>query len=70
MSAEGMISTKEKIAAAITNAQEFIKIQQEFGSFDSFVWQFVGGKTKRNAFKEMSELPAESDESNAMSKGT
>ena len=51
MAAEGMIKNKAKIAAAITNAQEFIKIQREFGSFDAFIWQFVGGKTKHNAFK-------------------
>jgi len=68
IAAEGMIKNKGKIAAAIINAQGFIKIQREFGSFDSFVWKFVGGKTKQNAFQEMSELPAESEESRAMSK--
>jgi DNA-3-methyladenine glycosylase I len=67
MSAEGMIKNKAKIAAAITNAQGFLKIQREFGLFDAFIWQFVGGKTKHNAFTEMSELPAESVESEAMS---
>ena len=67
MTAEGMIKNKAKIAAAITNAQQFLKIQGEFGSFDAFIWRFVGGKTKQNAFKFMSELPAESAESEAMS---
>jgi DNA-3-methyladenine glycosylase I len=68
LAAEGMIKNKGKIAATITNAQEFTKIQREFDSFDSFIWQFVGGKIKHNAFKEISELPAESEESRAMSK--
>ena len=67
MSAEGMIKNKAKIAAAITNAQGFLNIQGEFGSFDAFIWRFVGGKTKQNAYTEMSELPAESEESEAMS---
>ena len=56
MSAEGMIKNKAKIAAAISNAQGFLKIQREFGSFDAFIWQFVGGKTKHNAFREMSRV--------------
>jgi DNA-3-methyladenine glycosylase I len=67
MSSEGMIKNKAKIAAAITNAQGFLNIQRESGSFDAFIWQFVGGKTKINAFTEMSQLPAKSEESEAMS---
>ena len=67
MSAEGMIKNKAKIVAAITNAKAFLKIQNEFGSFDEFIWQFVGGKTKQNAFTEISQLPAETEDSKAMS---
>jgi DNA-3-methyladenine glycosylase I len=67
MTAEGMIKNKAKISAAITNAQGFLKIQHEFGSFDTFIWQFVGGKTKHNAFSKMSELPAKTEESKEMS---
>jgi DNA-3-methyladenine glycosylase I len=68
MNAEGVIKNKAKIASAITNAQQFLKIQKEFGSFDAFIWQFVGGKTKHNAFSKLSEMPAETAESQAMSK--
>ena len=67
MAADGMIKNKAKIAAAVTNAQLFLKIQGEFGSFDAFIWRFVEGRTKQNSFKFMSELPAESAESEAMS---
>lgn len=67
MAAEGMIKNRAKIAAAVTNAQGFLAIQREFGSFDKYIWQFVGGKTRHNAFKELSELPAETQESQAMS---
>ncbi|HUJ84970.1 MAG TPA: DNA-3-methyladenine glycosylase I, partial [Candidatus Acidoferrales bacterium] len=68
MQTEGMIKNKAKIASAITNAQQFKKIQEEFGSFDAFIWCFVGGKTRHNSFKKLSELPAETEESKAMSK--
>jgi DNA-3-methyladenine glycosylase I len=68
MKAEGMIKNKAKIATAITNAQQFLKIQKEFGSFDAFIWQFVAGKTKHNGFKDLSEMPAETAESQAISK--
>lgn len=67
MKSDGMIKNKAKIAATITNAQAFLKIQQEFGSFDAFIWRFIGGKTKQNAFKDFSEVPAETVESRVMS---
>jgi DNA-3-methyladenine glycosylase I len=63
----GMIKNKAKIAAAVTNAQCFLSVQQEYGSFDRYIWQFVGGKTITNSFRSLSELPAESTESKAMS---
>jgi DNA-3-methyladenine glycosylase I len=64
----GIVRNRLKVAAAITNAQAFVRIQQEFGSFDAYVWRFVGGRPKRNAWREMCELPATSPESDALSK--
>ena len=68
MNTDGVIKNRLKINAAITNAQAFLKIQKESGSFDSFIWQFTNGRTKQNSFSKMSELPAETKESQAMSK--
>ena len=67
LSTQGMIKNKAKIAAAVTNAQNFLPVQQEYGSFDRYIWQFVGGKTITPSFRSLSELPAESIESKAMS---
>jgi DNA-3-methyladenine glycosylase I len=64
----GIIRNKLKIAATISNAQAFLKVQDEFGSFDKYIWQFVGGKPKQNAWKTHKHLPAKSSESDAMSK--
>ena len=64
----GIIRNKLKIAAAISNAQAFLKTQEEFGSFDKYIWQFVGGKPKQNAWKTHKRLPAKTVESEAMSK--
>jgi DNA-3-methyladenine glycosylase I len=64
----GIIRNKLKIAAAISNAQAFLKTQEEFGSFDKYIWQFVGGKPKQNAWKTHKRLPAKTVESDAMSK--
>ena len=63
----GMIKNKAKIASAVTNAQSFLEIQQEYGSFDHYIWQFVNGKTITNSYRNLSELPCESPESKAMS---
>ena len=68
MKEDGVIKNRKKIEAAVTNAQAFIKIQKEFGSFDAYIWQFTSGKTKQNYFAKMSELPAETEESRKMSK--
>jgi DNA-3-methyladenine glycosylase I len=64
----GIIKNKAKIAATINNAQQFLKIQKEFGSFDRYIWQFVNGKPKGNSFKSLEELPAMTEESEAISK--
>ena len=64
----GIIRNRLKITATVTNAQRFLDVQEEFGSFDSYVWRFVGGKPIRHGFRTLSELPATSPESDAMSK--
>lgn len=64
----GIVRNKLKVRSAVQNAQAFLKIQTEFGSFDAYIWQFVGGKPKVNAWETMSEIPAETEESRAMSK--
>ncbi len=64
----GIIRNQLKIRATITNAKEFLRVQKEFGSFDAYIWQFVGGKPKVNAWKTHKDLPARSAESDAMSK--
>ena len=63
----GIIRNRLKIAAAINNAQRFLEIQKEFGSFDQYIWQFVGSQPKQNAFKTIKQIPATSKESDAMS---
>lgn len=62
-----IIRNRAKIKAAIINAEKFLKIQKEFGSFDKYIWQFVGGKTIKNRWKNSAEIPAKSEESEAMS---
>jgi DNA-3-methyladenine glycosylase I len=68
MNTAGVIKNKAKILSSVTNAQKFLKIQVEFGSFDDFIWQFVKVKPINNKFTSFSEVPAETDESRAMSK--
>jgi DNA-3-methyladenine glycosylase I len=62
-----IIRNRLKIAAVATNAQAFLDIQTEFGSFDRYVWRFVGGKTIQNAWKELKDIPARTVESDALS---
>ncbi|PIP86965.1 DNA-3-methyladenine glycosylase I [Candidatus Campbellbacteria bacterium CG22_combo_CG10-13_8_21_14_all_36_13] len=64
----GIIRNRLKIEGTIVNARVFLKIQKEFGSFDKYVWGFVGGKPKSNKWKKMSQIPATSKESDALSK--
>ncbi len=54
----GIIRNKLKIAAAVTNAKAFLEVRKEFGTFDRYIWGFIGGKTVHNGFKALSELPA------------
>lgn len=64
----GIVRNKLKIAAGIGNAKAFLRVQEEFGSFDRYIWQFVGGKPKVNQWKSLQKLPASTPESDAMSK--
>jgi len=64
----GIIRNRLKVAATIDNAKAFLAVQKEFGSFDAYVWQFVGGQPKRNAWKVHRGLPAKTAESDALSK--
>jgi DNA-3-methyladenine glycosylase I len=64
----GIVRNRLKVQSAVVNAQKFLEVQQEFGSFDAFVWRFVDGKPRQNAWRSMAEVPASTAESNAMSK--
>ena len=64
----GIIRNRLKIAAAIGNARAFLKLQEEFGTFDAYIWRFVGGRPKQNAWKKHERLPAKTVESDALSK--
>lgn len=65
---EGIVRNKLKINAVITNAHAFLKVVEEFGSFSSYVWSFVGGKPIQNHWKELSEVPATTETSDRLSK--
>ena len=63
-----IVRNRQKIEAAVGNAREFLKIQREFGSFDTYVWQFVGGAPIVNKWRKRGDVPVTSKESNALSK--
>ncbi len=65
---EGIIRNRLKIAATIQNAKCFLEVQKEFGSFDTYIWQFVNGKLIINNRKSLKEIPAMTNESDTMSK--
>jgi DNA-3-methyladenine glycosylase I len=64
----GIIRNRLKIAAAIDNARSFLAVQKEFGSFDTYIWSFVGGKTQRNPRGNRVPLPVQTPEAEAMSR--
>ncbi|QEG37514.1 DNA-3-methyladenine glycosylase I [Bythopirellula goksoeyrii] len=64
----GIVRNRLKVNAAVTNARAFLEVQEEFGTFDKYIWGFVGGKPKVNKWKRMSQLPANSKESDALSR--
>lgn len=65
---EGIVRNKLKVAAFITNAKCFLEVQKEYGSFDKYIWQFTGGNPIVNHWKSLKEIPAQTQESDAMSK--
>ena len=65
---EGIIRNRLKVASAVSNAKAFLKVQKEFGSFDKYIWGFVGGKPLVNKLKNVSEVQAKTDISDALSK--
>lgn len=64
----GIVRNRLKISSTIGNAQAFLAVQQEFGSFHEYIWRFVDGRPKQNAWKSLSEVPARTAESDALSK--
>jgi DNA-3-methyladenine glycosylase I len=64
----GIIRNRLKVNAAVNNARRFQEVQKEFGTFDAYIWKFVGGKPKLNKWKTIKQLPATSKESDALSK--
>lgn len=64
----GIIRNRLKVAAAVTNAREFLAVQEEFGTFDKYIWGFVDGRPIRNTWATMKQVPATSNESDALSK--
>jgi DNA-3-methyladenine glycosylase I len=64
----GIVRNKLKVAAAVQNAKAFLVVREEFGNFDAYIWGFVNGKSIRNHFKTMKDVPARTPESDAMSK--
>jgi DNA-3-methyladenine glycosylase I len=64
----GIVRNRLKVAATVANARAFIEVQQEFGSFDAYIWKFVGGAPRRNAWRSHKQVPASTAESDAMSK--
>lgn len=65
---KGIIRNRLKVKSAVKNAKAFLQVQEEFGSFDNYVWEFVGGKPKVNAWESETQIPATSNESDALSK--
>jgi DNA-3-methyladenine glycosylase I len=64
----GIVRNRLKVRAAVRNAQAFLAVQKEFGSFDSYVWQFVGGKPLQSRWRRIEDLPARTAQSDALSK--
>jgi DNA-3-methyladenine glycosylase I len=64
----GIVRNKLKVASAVENAKAFLQAQEEFGSFDRYIWQFVGGKPRVNSPRSLKQVPARTAESDAMSK--
>jgi DNA-3-methyladenine glycosylase I len=68
LSNDGIVRNRLKIESTITNARAFLDVQKEFGSFDTYIWQFIGGKQKTNRWKSLKHIQPKTLESDAMSK--
>jgi DNA-3-methyladenine glycosylase I len=68
MNDSGIVRNRLKIASAITNAEAFLEVVKEFGSFDRYIWSFIGGKTLQNSWGRLSDLPCSSEVSDRMSR--
>ena len=68
MSDPGIVRNRLKVRSAIQNARAFLAVQEEHGSFDAYIWQFVGGRPRRNDRRSMEEIPSRTEESDVMSK--
>jgi len=68
MNNKGIIRNRRKIESIISNAKAFLQVQKEFGSFDKYIWKFVNYQTIDNKFKELTELPSKTEQSEQMSK--
>lgn len=64
---KGIIRNRSKVSCAVANARAFVEIQKEFGSFDEYIWKFVGSRPKKNSWKTDKDIPARTEESDAMS---
>jgi DNA-3-methyladenine glycosylase I len=64
----GIVRNRLKINSTIGNARAFLAVQKEFGTFDDYIWRFVGGRSRINKWRALKQLPARTDESDAMSK--
>ena len=64
----GIVRNRLKIRSTVSNARSFLEVQDEFGSFDEYIWRFTGGQAIQNAWHELSQLPAETEESRAISR--
>ena len=68
MADAGIVRNRLKVNAAVTNAKAFLAVEKEFGTFDAYIWSFVGGRTVQNAWCDLKEVPARTLQSDAMSR--
>jgi DNA-3-methyladenine glycosylase I len=68
LSNPGIVRNRLKVAATVQNAAAYLVVRREFGSFDAYVWSFVGGGPRKNAWRRVAEVPARTPESEAMSR--
>ncbi|MEW6440251.1 MAG: DNA-3-methyladenine glycosylase I [bacterium] len=64
----GIVRNRLKVASAIQNAKAFLRVQDEFGTFDAYVWKFVGGKPRKNRWRKLEEIPSRTPEGDALSR--